>query len=126
MKKCIAIFFLIVFFTAATELHQLVKLPNLVRHYIEHNSEKPTTLLAFFIVHYASGDIKDADYEKDLQLPFKSLEHCEFTIIVIHSLTSIVTVELPPVIYIPKRYTLYSQNFISSDLSANIWQPPKA
>jgi hypothetical protein len=32
------------------------------------------TVIGFIVLHYFSGDIRDADYERDMQLPFKTME----------------------------------------------------
>lgn len=63
------------FTASATPVGELVKLPVLIEHFQEHCRETPDmTLIGFFVLHYFSGDVRDADYERDMQLPFKTVE----------------------------------------------------
>lgn len=72
VKKCIAIFFTAVFILGTTEAHQLFRLPLLVSHYITHTQEdKSISVLQFLSMHYSGEIVYDADYEQDMQLPFK-------------------------------------------------------
>ena len=57
-----------------TELHQVLKAPLLVEHYYEHNDKEELSVLTFLEMHYLNGNVKDADYEKDMKLPFKTHE----------------------------------------------------
>lgn len=66
---------LCLFTASATPVGELLKLPVLIEHLREHRRETPDmSLTAFFILHYFSGDVRDADYERDMQLPFKTVE----------------------------------------------------
>ncbi len=66
---------LAVYVAAATPAGELLKLPALIGHFAEHRQENPRmTVLSFVILHYFSGDVRDADYERDMQLPFKSVD----------------------------------------------------
>lgn len=63
------------FTASATPFGELLKLPVLIEHLREHRRESPDmTLIGFFILHYFSGDVRDADYERDMQLPFKTVD----------------------------------------------------
>ncbi len=75
MKRFPAILLLLVLAFHQTELHQILKLPILVEHYYEHREwDKDITLFEFLKEHYLHDKI-DADYQRDMQLPFKS-DHC--------------------------------------------------
>lgn len=75
MRKYIAIFFLSVYLVAFTEARQVLKLPDLVEHYITHKQQnKSTTLFSFFKMHYLDAPVKDADYKQDMKLPFKVVD----------------------------------------------------
>ncbi|MCK6691317.1 MAG: hypothetical protein L6Q97_04370 [Thermoanaerobaculia bacterium] len=66
---------LCMFTASATPVGELLKLPVLIEHLREHRQETPDmTLIGFFVLHYFSGDVRDADYERDMQLPFKTVE----------------------------------------------------
>jgi len=125
MRRFSAAFFLIVFLFANTELHELTKMGAFINHYKEHRQEnRDLTLIDFIIIHYFSGNIVDADYAQDMQLPFKTVD-CS---------NSIPTVTLPlpeffdfnPSVLIKSRaLPPYDQSVLPSSHLDDIWQPPK-
>lgn len=127
MKKTIAIFFLITYLFSTTALSQFLKLPAFVNHFIEHKQQnKDLTIWQFLCIHYAHGDVKDADYDKDMKLPFKT-----------HNNTAAeISVAEPPFFLIinnkrtytntkKKTHILKNDSVISAYLSS-IWQPPQS
>lgn len=127
MKKLIAILFLTIYVVSATELHELFKLPNLVEHFIEHQSEdKTTTLINFLVMHYTTSDDGDGDKAKDMQLPFKSNhDGGNITNTGFNSFNTIqLAIKSTPIE--SKNYNIYSSEFISSAYLSSIWQPPKS
>ncbi|MGS0747018.1 hypothetical protein [Halpernia sp. GG3] len=63
MKKWILYFMVFTYLTSFCEVRQIVKLPNLVSHYITHKIANPSiTIYAFFKMHYLDKQIKDKDY----------------------------------------------------------------
>jgi hypothetical protein len=58
-----------------TELGQLLKLPILISHYLEHKAASNLSIGEFIIIHYADSDLRDADYDKDMKLSFKTHEN---------------------------------------------------
>ncbi len=126
MRSAAASFFLFVYLFANTELHQLVKAPAFVGHYVEHKQEDPNMTLAEFIkIHYFSGNIKDADYAQDMQLPFKTTDCSIFS--ASHTVPPFVFCALFPVVAMePTGLPLYDQSALPSSHLADIWQPPKA
>ena len=69
---------------SATELHQLIRLPQLVAHYHEHKSANPAiSLLGFLQLHYTADHPMDNDEDDDTQLPFKTtdaISHVDFSL----------------------------------------------
>ncbi len=112
---------------STTELSQLLKLPSLITHFKEHKElNKDITLLQFLYIHYAQGDVRDADYDKDMKLPFKTHDNCSVQI----------SVAIPPTFLVSGnksaytntancKYILTNESVTSSYLSS-IWQPPKS
>lgn len=127
VKKLIAILFLSIYVVSATELHELFKLPNLVEHFIEHQSEdKSTTLINFLVMHYTSADDGDEDNSKDMQLPFKSNhEGGNISNTGSNSFNNI-QLAIKSIPIESKTYNTYSSEFISSSYLSSIWQPPKS
>lgn len=126
MKKTIAILFVSLYLFSTTQLSELLKIPIFVEHYIEHRHENAKiTLWDFLWLHYANGNIHDADYDRDMQLPFKAL-----TYPVVACLSFIIPT---PISFtnplnnnrVEKQQAFYeSPDYISLYLSS-IWQPPR-
>ncbi len=124
VKKAAVVFLTTLFFISNTEFHELLKVPVLIAHYLEHKSETPDlTLAQFFSIHYNSNNTKDEDYARDSQLPFKTTEHLSSSVTVF---LSHFTVKLP-VPYLNNNVELpfYRASFVSFQLLSNIWQPPR-
>lgn len=73
MRRQIFLISAILFFVSSTELHELVRLPRLVAHFLHHQEEDPSLSLARFLqLHYRTDHPDDRDDNEDRQLPFKS------------------------------------------------------
>ncbi len=126
MIKCIAILFLFIYLLGATPLGQLCKLPMLIEHYQEHQKEnKDISFLSFLKMHYFNGDPKDADYEDDMKLPFKTID-------VNTALLAFVAFENPTFklersIFIELRVnkTTSSDSWHTNKYLSAIWKPPR-
>ncbi|MBC7557619.1 MAG: hypothetical protein H7195_11730 [Chryseobacterium sp.] len=126
MKKYVVYFMLFTYLTSFCEVRQIVKLPNLVEHYIKHKmANHDMSVYAFFKMHYLDKQIKDQDYKEDMNLPFKT--HDNFT--------SFFTLNIPPekpslnilrqAIYVHYLASFsYSEKFYPS-IFQKIWEPPK-
>jgi hypothetical protein len=111
---------------SATEFSQLLKLPLLVEHYIEHKEEnKLITFLEFLDMHYATATTKDADYDKDMKLPFKSTGNTVSFTALNCLLANFETTLNYPVQNANAFYSIYSEHIPNSSLLNAIWQPPK-
>jgi hypothetical protein len=126
LKKLFAISFLLIYLFSTTELFQLLKAPLLVQHFIEHREEnRNITLWQFLCIHYAMGDVKDSDYDKDMKLPFKSHENCLSSI-------SNICISLPETFLIPQPKQIVEEktfatedDFLHTSFLSSIWQPPR-
>lgn len=73
MRKRAAYIFLAIYLLGATELNQLLKMPLLIEHYMEHKLDNGSlSLLSFMYMHYVGDDGDATDEQKDQNLPFKS------------------------------------------------------
>ena len=126
MKRANAIALLLLYLLANTELLEIVRLPILFEHFAEHKQQnEDVSFLDFIVLHYFSSDVKDADYERDQQLPFKGV-HCEEL-----SASVALPVEpfegpLPRIPHTILKVEMYVSRFHSSLFQFTIWQPPKA
>lgn len=113
---------------ATTELYQLLKLPFLVEHFIQHKEQnQDITLVEFLCLHYAHGDVKDADYEEDMKLPFKSHSNSFTTSILDVVATAVLKIVIHPKPNPVQLKVIISSKeaFFASSYHSNIWQPPK-
>lgn len=81
--------------------------------------------MEFLNMHYANGDVKDADYDKDMKLPFKSHDGCTNTSLS-PFLPNHYTAEISRPVYIhTNNFTLHDEAGIDFFFLSNIWQPPR-
>ncbi len=125
MRKMLAILLLTLYITSFTALREVWKLPFLIEHYLEHKAQVPSiSVFTFLEVHYMYGSPRDADYARDMQLPFKVVSHTSLISIAIPP--SPIYTEMAPVVYSKRKEpilypsSIYCFNFLSS-----IWQPPR-
>src|SRR5690606_23024908 len=127
VKRILAIFFLFTFLNANTAFGEVLKLPVLIHHYIEHSREDKDAAVFHFLVQHYSGNISHQhqgnhnDHEK---LPFKttdghfsSLVSIVFPPFTVTSHNTIVTADL--------KIPVYSQHNYSNAYLNSIWQPPR-
>ncbi len=109
---------------SVTPLIELVKLPVMIEHYMEHKELNPNlSVFQFLCIHYQGEDIFDADYDKDMKLPFKS--YTSINSFVFYPLTQEYKA-IQKVNFKYKKENLYTYSFSYSSLSiSSIWQPPK-
>ena len=126
MKQILAIFLLVVYTCTGTTLQQLQKAPVLVAHYQEHQKLTPEISLTEYLVrHYLNGNIKDADYERDMQLPFKTLNFvASATPLLIPACFPELGFTLPPPAHV--HGAVCNEGFQSSLFLSSIWQPPRS
>lgn len=109
---------------AQTELHQLLKFPVFAKHFAEHKKQNPEiSILSFVILHYLSGNLHDKDYDKDMQLPFKTADCADAISFALAPSGSFTIAE--PVFYVTRDYPALINSNIPTIHIADIWQPPK-
>ena len=126
MKRIFSIFFLFLYLFSVIAVHQYLKIPALLEHFTEHKQEdKSMTLWKFLCIHYAYGDINDADYEKDMKLPFKSFDNCHSTSIVTLLPENKFTFKAILVSISNRAISKFYKQFSGISFLNSIWQPPK-
>lgn len=126
MRKLIAISLLLLFLFGSTEAYQLLKLPLLVKHFIEHKKENPAISIAMFIrMHYQKKIVVDDDFQKDMQLPFKTNDACCLLTASTSLPSPIITIEILSTPLVKKTITLHKENLIPLQNPQDIFQPPK-
>jgi len=78
VKRVLINITLILVFLCSASAGQLLKLPILVSHYLEHeHRDHDIGFIQFLSMHYWGEDANDNDHDRDMQLPFKSSpNHC--------------------------------------------------
>ena len=126
MRRANAISLLLLYFLVNTELRELVRLPILFEHFSEHKQRnKHVSFSDFIVLHYFSGHVKDPDFERDQQLPFRGTNCEELSTPVALPVESFVE-PLPEISYATLNVGIYVSPFHSSLFQFTIWQPPKA
>lgn len=127
MKNYISILFITIYLFSTFQMNEFLKLPLLVEHFNEHKQENPKLSLWNFIMdHYSHGEVFDADYEKDMKLPFKS-HHSGCFCSVVTFLAPIQSFNFEYKTFLKERKVLnfgYAFSFISN-FHSSIWQPPQ-
>ena len=126
MKRILAIFLLFQMLSANSLAAEVMRLPFLVQHYLEHEKETISGLGfgAYLTFHYVQGDHLEKDHCGE-KLPFK---HCQDCCSHQATQTSFLVPELVLTLSIPDPVspvcTSNEQSFHSS-YSGSIFQPPK-
>jgi hypothetical protein len=125
VKKAIAILCFSVYLFGATDAHQLLRLPLLVQHYVQHKkANSQLSIIDFLKIHYSSKVVVDADYKQDMQLPFKTHEqdNCQTWG---KKLPPLFTLQLASTLNTNRNHTLISVSFSSLLSVYSIFQPPR-
>ena len=123
MKRIISILLISFYIISFTEVHQLIRLPLLIVHFIEHKQlSKDITFIEFLELHYSHETAHD---DRDMELPFKDCSHCVAAQTVVLpgfklELKQAAVSDALPV------HTGFYKKFIPSSYLSKIWQPPKA
>jgi hypothetical protein len=123
-KWCLYIPFA-VFFLSTTSLSQLFKLPVLVAHYMEHQQlDRSISILDFLSMHYWGQDSDDNDQDRDMQLPFKTIEQNSNAQVVVMPSCQI-TIE-KPLVTGNTTQPVFSDADLTKPALAGLFRPPRA
>jgi len=125
MRKISSTFFVLLYVFASTELHQLMRLPILIDHFVEHRLDTPTISFSDYIaLHYSGDNQTETEIGRDSQLPFKNANCPEVFI----------TIGMPPeefpeattqVFGLAPDVIVPHSSTITSAVQVSIWQPPR-
>lgn len=125
MKKRAAYIFLAIYLLGATELNQLLKMPLLIEHYMEHKLDNGNlSLLSFMYMHYVGDDGDATDEQKDQNLPFKSA-HFQMQNTVVFF---VFKYEIPKIFVSNNRsvWPVMQSNSLSTIALGSLFRPPRA
>ena len=132
VKKIILIGLIFTYLYTSSEFSEMLKIPFLVNHFSEHQSEnKQLTFGQFLFVHYIdhSHELNEGrgkyDHDKDSQLPFHS--HTDYTASFTYfSPTPAIRIISEPFISeVEEGKIFYDNQSLRSFYTPSIWQPPK-
>lgn len=122
MRRVFAIGLLALHLGLFTELDQVMRLPILVEHFMEHRAQVPEmSFLQFLAMHYKTDVAHDAT---DMKLPFKDCDHCFAVPAFTLPEQKVLLAEDAPVHR--KGFSSAYISFVSSSALDEIFQPPRA
>ncbi len=111
---------------ACTEFDQLLRIPLLISHFMEHKEEsKAISFSEFMLIHYVEEYSSNGDYERDMDLPFKSLDGNSIQVVASIPPNDCY-LKAKPVYTNGGKYKLFEESFIDNAYLSSIWQPPRA
>ena len=123
MKKIRIIFMGLLMLNGLTEIHQLMKLPFLIKHYIDHHEENTSlSFIDFLKMHYTDKeDPNDNDDKEDNELPFKSTGNTS------HTDTAVIEKRISADcnFYLHEKLYTYRSEGIPDQRSSSIFHPPR-
>ena len=126
MKKYITYFLICTYLFSFSEVRQILKMPNLIEHYISHKIiDNGTSVFSFVKMHYLDEHGVDGDYHQDMKLPFKTHDVSVNVFSFVFPPKKIeFNFEYKPLDIDEQQSFAYSGNFFPS-VFQKIWQPPK-
>lgn len=125
MKKIIPISFLFIFLTANTAFGQLLRLPTLIHHFLEHLEEGHLSLFEYLSDHYAKEiDHPDTKHKDHQNLPFKTASSFTSNVMTIFNQITITIPHLFSENLDVKKSTFTLQKYLEGSL-CSVWQPPR-
>lgn len=124
MKKLISILLLTLYLVSTTELYQLLKMPLLIEHYIQHKDLNPEMSFTAFLKTHYDHPVKDSDHDQDQRLPFVSHANLLAVVFTINSSLDFHCIEkvCNP---IEIKKTFYKNALYNKEILNSIWQPPR-
>lgn len=126
MRKWAVICLVFVYTFGTTDAYQLLKLPIMLQHFVEHRKEDPKISFTVFLrMHYADKMVVDDDFSRDMQLPFKTAEAC-CVATPVSMPAQWVSIEVPHPIVLQQEFFLFDEPVDYSLIHGDIFQPPRA
>jgi hypothetical protein len=120
MRRSVAIGLLVLHLGLFTEMKELMRLPILVEHYLEHRELVPEmSFLQFLAMHYKTDVPHDAT---DMKLPFKE---CSQSCACPTFMTPDQRLPVDGVVTESPKYSIEYVSFIPSSGPDEIFQPPR-
>ena len=127
MKRVIAYIILAVFLVNNTNLDQLLKLPTLVIHYQEHHRlNEDLSISDFLCMHYMTEDDKDDDNDRDMQLPYKTVDVHALQHIYVPLAKTVAVKQQQESYVIPVKNPVLKDCYLPEPALSSLFRPPQA
>lgn len=121
MLRIVSIGLLFFYLVSFTEFREVLRLPILVQHFVEHRSQvEDMSFLEFLAMHYSTNQAHD---DQDMRLPFKDCSHSFGGQTVVLPIQKLVLNERTGQLALVNQF-FYLQHE-PQPLSLDIFQPPK-
>ena len=109
---------------ANTELNQLLRLPFLIHHLLDHHNNEPDETFADLLnQHYSDYQSHSGNDDHD-NLPFKTTDYATAQVSLAFVNPNQFSIPRPSIFY-DKISPFHNEAFYSFAVVGNIWQPPK-
>ncbi|MBK7636706.1 MAG: hypothetical protein WAT22_10335 [Saprospiraceae bacterium] len=126
MKQFVAKLLVFLFIISFTPMKEMIKVPLLLVHYYEHLDERPNMTIGEFLdMHYMHGIVFDADYEKDMQLPFKVMDFASLPIFVFNEYKLLDIISKESSFFVKNKINASYRFNLSDAKNQGIFHPPK-
>jgi hypothetical protein len=126
MKQHVAKLLVFLCLISFTPMKEVVKVPLLLVHYYEHLDEMPDmTIGDFFDMHYMHGIVFDADYEKDMQLPFKVIDFTSVPLFVFNEFKVLDILSNETSFFVKNKINSNYRFYLSDAKLKGIFHPPQ-
>jgi len=105
-------------------MEELLKMPILITHFIDHKENDSNITLKEYLVHHYGGHEKDADWATDMKLPFMKMSHEMLSNFIPFLFTSFNFKPQSNSFIVSYKYP-YTNIYIPNSYLNSIWQPPR-
>lgn len=124
--RIIAIWFLALYAMSSPLGAQLMKIPIFIEHYREHQSQAPQiSLLEFVQMHYFKKQHDGGDFQRDMQLPFKSISPNAMNFVCLIRATILPVDAAIQQDLASLKFPVFQEQLVSLGNFNTIWQPPR-
>ncbi|MBZ4037591.1 hypothetical protein K6T82_22710 [Flavobacterium sp. 17A] len=125
MRKLIVYIFIFLIASNSSFVQQFYKLPILIEHFKEHQKLQGVSFVDFLSMHYWGEDLNDNDGDRDMQLPFKTINNSSAHFVFILDDKDLLPVPFNPDLPQSKIPTYRSDLFSDPNL-LSLFRPPIA
>ncbi|MCS6823426.1 MAG: hypothetical protein NZ529_03960 [Cytophagaceae bacterium] len=126
MQKSLALSLLTLYLLATTELSEVLKVPVLIHHFIEHKSQNASlSVWEFLSMHYSYDGKVHEGHDRETPLPFSSHENCFLSNLLYYPPCLPLLMKQIVFFDLQRKNGSRSDFTFSSGYLSGIWQPPK-